>query len=468
MKRYLLLSLAIGGIMLLAAGFLWLLSTVPENTSGPSFAISIGIFLLVFAAISLRWMHETAAALLGAVAVWLVHYIGSAFFPSLGIIGFEESMTFVDWNVIFLILGMMIFMALFSETGVFSWLAFRAFRLAGGNAWLLGMILVLLTGIVSAFLNDVTAILLLVPLSVQIAQTVGVHPLAYVIPEVLASNIGGAATIIGDPPSTIVGSHLGLSFGEYLVNMAPIAILCMIALLAMTTLLYVREFFGARQRLSPAMVAQLETSAKITDAPLLRKAALVGVLTLILFFVGDWFDLPPSVIALAGAAVLVVWVRPDMHHMLRQVDWTTLVFFIAIFVVVGGLEATGVIGWLAGVIGDLAGDNLTLATVLMIWVPGIASGVVANIPFTVAALPIADFLTATIPGAENQVLYWALILGADLGGNATYLGSAPNMVAVGLLAQAGYRLTFGRFVRDGVPVTVITLVMATVWLLVRY
>jgi len=467
-KRYLLLGLAIGGVMLLAAGFVWLLSTVPENTHAPSFALSIGIFLFVFAAISLRWMHETAAALLGAVAVWLVHYIGSAFFPSLGIIGFEESMTFVDWNVIFLILGMMIFMALFSETGVFSWLAFRAFRLAGGNAWLLGMILVLLTGIVSAFLNDVTAILLLVPLSVQIAQTVGVHPLAYVIPEVLASNIGGAATIIGDPPSTIVGSHLGLSFGEYLVNMAPIAILCMIALLAMTTLLYVREFLGARQRLSPAMVAQLETSAKITDAPLLRKAALVGVFTLILFFVGDWFDLPPSVIALAGAAVLVVWVRPDMHHMLRQVDWTTLVFFIAIFVVVGGLEATGVIGWLAGVIGDLAGDNLTLATVLMIWVPGIASGVVANIPFTVAALPIADFLTATIPGAENQVLYWALILGADLGGNATYLGSAPNMVAIGLLAQAGYRLTFGRFVRDGVPVTVITLLMATVWLLVRY
>jgi Na+/H+ antiporter NhaD/arsenite permease-like protein len=250
--------------------------------------------------------------------------------------------------------------------------------------------------------------------------------------------------------------------------MAPIAFLCMIALLVMTTLLYVREFFGARQQLSPVMVAQLETSAKITDVSLLRKAALVGVFTLIMFFVGDCFDLPPSVIALTGAAVLVVWVRPDMHHMLRQVDWTTLVFFIAIFVVVGGLEATGVITWVAGIIGDLAGDNLTLATVLMIWVPGIASGVVANIPFTVAALPVADYLTATIPGAENQILYWALILGADLGGNATYLGSAPNMVAVGLLAQAGYRLTFGRFVRDGVPVTVVTLVMATVWLLVRY
>ena len=178
--------------------------------------------------------------------------------------------------------------------------------------------------------------------------------------------------------------------------------------------------------------------------------------------------MPPSVIALTGAAILVAWVRPDMHRMLHEVDWTTLVFFIGIFVLVGALEATGVIGWMAGIIGELAGGNLALATILMVWVPGVASGIVANIPFTVAALPIADFLTATIPGAENGVLYWALILGADLGGNSTYLGSAPNMVAVGLLAQAGYRITFGRFMRDGVPVVVATLILATLWLLIRY
>jgi len=377
-------------------------------------------------------------------------------------------MLFVDWNVIFLILGMMIFMAMFSETGVFNWMAFRAFRLARGNAWLLGMALVLLTGLVSAFLNDVTAILLLVPLSIEIAQAVGIHPFAYVIPEVLASNIGGAATIIGDPPSTIVGSHVGMSFVEYMVNMAPIAILCLFPLLVLTTLLYRREFGGARERLSPALVARLEVDARITDRGLLVKTALVGTLTLVLFLTGDIVGMPPSVIALTGAAILVAWVRPDMHRMLREVDWTTLVFFIGIFVVVGGLEESGVISWIAGMIGDLAGDSLTIATILMVWIPGIASGIVANIPFTVAALPIADYLTATIPGAQNGVLYWALILGADLGGNSTYLGSAPNIVAVGLLAQAGYRLSFGRFMRDGVPVTLVTLVLATLWLLIRY
>jgi Na+/H+ antiporter NhaD/arsenite permease-like protein len=468
MKRYGLYGLGVVGLVSLIVGAWWLLAQVPKGQHGSSSFVAAGIFLLVFAAISLRWMHETAAALLGAVAVWLVHYIGGTLFPALRIIDFEESMTFVDWNVIFLILGMMIFMAMLSETGVFGWLAFRAFRLTRGNAWLLGMVLVLLTGVASAFLNDVTAILLLVPLSIQIAETVGVHPFAYVIPEVLASNIGGAATIIGDPPSTIVGSHLGLGFMEYLVNMAPISILCMIVLPALMTLLYWREFSGAKERLSPVLVSQLEAGAHITDAPLLRKAGLTGLITLILFFIGDAFGLPPSVIALTGAAILVAWVRPDMHRMLREVDWTTLVFFIGIFVLVGGLEATGVIAWMAGIIGDLAGDNLTLATVLMAWVPGIASGVIANIPFTVAALPIADFLTATIPGTGNQVLYWALILGADLGGNATYLGSAPNMVALGLLAQAGYRLSFGRFMRDGVLVTIATLLLATFWLLVRY
>ena len=469
MKRYGFYILVILGIVCLSVGIWWLLTQSAEWQYGPSFFISTGIFLLVFVAISLRWMHETAAALLGAAAVWLVHYIGGTFFPALQIINFEESMTFVDWNVIWLIVGMMIFMAMFSETGAINWIAFRIFRLAKGNAWLLVIGLVILTAVLSAFLNDVTAILLIVPLSIQIAQTVGIHPFAFVIPEVLASNIGGAATIIGDPPSTIVGSHLGLGFVEYLVNMAPIAILCMIPFLIIIGILYRREISGAKEQYSPALVAQLENDALITDFPLLRKAGLVGLLMMILFFTGDIFGgIPPSVIALSGAAILVAWVRPDMHRMLHEVNWTTLIFFIGIFIIVGGLEATGVIAWTAGIIGNLAGDNIKIASVLMVWIPGVASGIVANIPFTVAALPIADFLTATISGAENMVLYWALILGADLGGNSTILGSAPNIVAVGLLGQAGYRLSFGRFMRDGVPVTIATLILATIWLLIRY
>jgi Na+/H+ antiporter NhaD/arsenite permease-like protein len=182
------------GIISLVGGIWWLLAQPSEGGYGPAFFISISIFLLVFAAISLRWMHETAAALLGAAAVWLVHYIGGTYFPALHIIDFEESMAFVDWNVIWLIMGMMIFMAMFSETGAINWISFRTFRMAKGNAWLLVMSLVLLTAVISAFLNNLTAILLMVPLSIEIAQTVGVHPFAFVIPEVLASNIGGRSS----------------------------------------------------------------------------------------------------------------------------------------------------------------------------------------------------------------------------------------------------------------------------------
>jgi len=469
LKRNALYGFTIVGIVCLVGAIWWLVTKPAEGGYGPSFFISAGIFMLVFAAISFRWMHETAAALLGTAAVWLVHYIGGTFFTTLHIIDFEESMAFVDWNVIWLIMGMMIFMSMFSETGAINWVAFRTFRLAKGNAWLLMTSLVILTGVLSAFLNDVTAILLIVPLSIEIAQTVGIHPFAFVIPEVLASNIGGAATIIGDPPSTIVGSHIGLGFVEYMVNMAPIAILCMIPLIIIISILYRRELAGAKAKFSPVLLAQLEEDARITNVPLLRKAGLVGLLMMVLFFAGEYFGgIPASVVALSGAAILIAWVKPDMHRMLREVDWTTLIFFIGIFVIVGGLEATEVIAWIAGIISNLAGDDLRLATALMVWIPGIASGIVANIPFTVASLPIADFLTTTISGADNLVLYWALILGADLGGNSTILGSAPNMVAVGLLGQAGFRLSFGRFMRDGVPVTVVTLILATVWLLVRY
>jgi len=379
-------------------------------------------------------------------------------------------MEFVDWNVIFLILGMMILMAILSATNVFRWLGLRLYRSAKGNTWLIVVLLVTMTGITSAFLNNVTAILLIVPLSIQLSIAIGISPIAVVIAEVLASNIGGAATLIGDPPSTIVGSHIGVSFGEYLVNIAPVAIICMIALLVINRIKYQKEYSSVKKDISPALFDKLTSEAQITDYPILYKALIIGTATFVLFFAADYFSrMPPSVVALSGAALLIAWVRPNMDDMMHEVDWTTLIFFIGLFVVVGGMVATGAIGWLASQILILAGNSLDQATMLTLWVSGIASGIVDNIPFTVAFLPVVDLLSVNIPGAlESRVLYWALILGADFGGNATYLGSAPNIVAVGLLAQAGYRITFGRFMRDGVPVTVVTLIIASIWLLLRY
>lgn len=438
-------------------------------TYSPSFFITLGIFLLVLLAIGFRWMHETAAVLAGAVTLWLIHYVGGTFSPSLHIIGFDQAMAFVDWNVIFLVLGMMIFMAMFSETGFLHWLAYRAFRLTRGNAWLLGLALILLTGVTSSFLNNATAMLLLIPLTIQIAETVGLDPLAYVIPEVLAANIGGAATLIGDPPSTIVSLHLGLGFLEYAIQAAPVVVISMLLLLGASAWLYRREIVGARKRYSAALIRQLESGAQIMDPSLLRKAGIVGVVTLFLFFMAEFFGLPASVVALTGATWLIIWVRPDMYRMLREVDWTTLVFFIGIFVLVGGVEQAGIIHWVVRIVDRLAGDSLERATVLTVWLSGLVSGVIDNIPFTVAALPVVDLLNQAVPAAHGTpVLYWALIFGADFGGNLTYVGGAANIVAVGLLSQAGYRVSFGRFMRDGALVVVTTLLVVTFWLWIRY
>jgi Na+/H+ antiporter NhaD/arsenite permease-like protein len=378
----------------------------PTGTEFLPAMITVLVFFLVFIAISFQLLHETAAALIGAITIFLISYIAGSSIPSLQILTFEDAMLFVDWNVIFLILGMMIFMAILAETNVFRWLAYRLFVISRGKAWLLVSALVILTGITSAFLNDVTAILLLVPLSIQIALVINLHPFVVVLPEIMASNI----------------------------------------------------------------VERLALESTITHRATLNKALIVGGLTMLLFFVGDRFGhMPPSVVALAGASLLIAWVRPQMHDMLREVDWTTLLFFIGLFIVVGAMDATGAIGWAASRIAVLAGQSADLAAMLTIWISGAASAIVANIPFTVAALPVADFLSQTIPAAaDTGIVYWALILGADLGGNATYLGSAPNIVAVGLLAQAGYRLSFGRFVRDGIPITVVTLLLSSIYLILRY
>jgi Na+/H+ antiporter NhaD/arsenite permease-like protein len=386
------------------------------------------------------------------------------------LLNFEQAMRFVDWNVIFLIMGMMIFVGILAETNIFRWTAFRFYRASRGKPWQLLANLLLLTAVTSALLNDVTVILLLVPLSIQIAIALDIHPFVFVIPEVLASNIGGAATLIGDPPSTIVGSHIGISFGRYMANMAPIALVCMLALFVVVRIQYRKDIKPADPDSHAPLMERFSSDSEIRNLAALRKILIVLGATFLLFFAADMFDnIPPGVVAISGAAVLIAWVRPDMNHMLREVDWTTLLFFIGLFIVVGAMDATGAIGWLAAQIGVLAGKSADSAALLMTWISGIASAIVANIPFTVAALPVADFLTQHLPAAgQSGIIYWALILGADLGGNATYLGSAPNIVAVGLLAQAGYRLTFKRFMRDGLPITIVTLILASIWLLIRF
>ncbi|MFQ6100320.1 MAG: SLC13 family permease [Anaerolineae bacterium] len=433
-----------------------------------AFFLATATFVVVFGLISFNLLHETIAALLGVAGMLGISYFFGSSNANFWIISFHRAIAFIDFDVVFLLMTMMIFMAIMSKTGVFQWLAFQTFRLARGNNFLVTAILIFITGLTSSVLNDTTVMLLMAPVSIQIALALNIHPAAIVVPEVLASNIGGAATLIGTPPNTIIGSYVGLTFNQFLSNMLPIALIGMLILLGMTRWLYKGEFGRENEPASSALIAQLEAGARITDPILLGKSLFVFGATLILFFTADRFYMPPAVVAILGSTALLFWVRPNVSEMLREVDWTTLVFFMSLFMMVGGIQETGLIQLIAEAVKGMAGESLLLATLLIIWVSAVASAVVANIPFTAAIVPVAVFLTQTLPGAENNVLYWALALGAGLGGNATYIGSAPNIVAAGIMDRAGYRLKFQDFSRVGVPITFVTILVPTLWILVRY
>lgn len=439
-----------------------------EHRMGAAFFIATFAFLLVFGFISFRVLHETISALMGAVAILGVSYLLGSSNPDFWIISFERAIHYIDFNVIFLIMGMMILVAIMGRTGVFQWLGYQAYRVTGGNAWYLVALLTIITAVASAFLNNVTIMLLMAPVTIEMALVLGIHPFSLLIPEILASNIGGAATLIGDPPNTLIGSYTGLGFLDFLLHMGPMVMLSMVVLLVMIRFIYGKEYARSREMASSTLLERLREDARITDPGTLRKALIIGGVTLVLFFLQDLLGMPPSVVALLGATGLLVWVRPDIEDMLQEVDWTTLVFFMGLFMLVGGIEEVGLIQMIAQFIGAIAGENLVLATLLMLWVAGVASSVVDNIPFTAAALPIAAFLSRTIPGAENNVIYWALAVGACFGGNGTVIASAPNIVTAGMADRAGYHLSFSHFLRVGVPTTFVTILVATIWILIRY
>jgi Na+/H+ antiporter NhaD/arsenite permease-like protein len=433
-----------------------------------AFFIATGIFIIVFGMISFNLLHETIAAFLGAAVMLGISYFVGSSDPDYWIIGFHKAIQYIDFDVIFLLLGMMIFVGIMSQTGVFQWLAFQTFKLGQGSSFFVAVILICITGLISSFLNDTTVMLLMTPISIQIALALNIRPEAIVIPEIMASNIGGAATLIGNPPNTIIGSYVGIGFTEMLVNMYPISVLSIIILVFMTHWLFKDQFKRKHPTTPEVLIEQLEKSSKITDRPLLTKSLLVFILTMVLFFIEDLFHMPPAVTALIGASALLLWVQPNVEKMLREVDWTTLVFFMSLFMMVGGIQEAGLIQSIADFVQKVAGGDLLLATLLVIWVSAGASAIVANIPFTAAIIPVTVFLTTQIPGADNNVLYWALSLGACLGGNATYIGSAPNIISVGIMDRAGYRIKFFEFSRIGVPITIVTIFFSSIWILFRY
>lgn len=424
-------------------------------------------FVGMLVMIATERLHKTLAALLAIAIIFGVSFVGGTFNPDLFIFDFEQALEHVDFDVIFLLMGMMIVIAIIEETGVFQWLAYQAYKLSGGRAWLLTIILILITAAASALLDNVTTMLLMTPITLQIALAMEIDPLSLLLPEVLASNVGGISTLIGTPTNILIGSYAGLSFNDFFINLTPGVLLALLGLIGYA-LLYYRKEYKKSGTVSESLLKLLEENARIEDPKRLIKSGVVFTVLLVLFIIGESIHLPPAVSAIMGAVAMLIWVNPDIEGMLAVVDWTTLMFFIGLFMVIGAVQEVGLIFLIANALGQLVGGKLLLALLIVVWSAAILSGVVDNIPFAAAMLPVVNFLTETVPGANNMLLFYGLSVGAAMGGNSSLIGASANLVTAGIASRAGYKISFKKFLFVGFPSMIVTVTLALGWLLLHF
>ena len=422
--------------------------------------IAVAVFVAAYIVIATEWVHKTLAALTGAALVL-----------ALGIVGSDEvfysNETGIDWDVIFLLLGMMIIVSVLRRTGVFEFTAIWAAKRAKGSPLRVMILLVLITAVASAFLDNVTTVLLVVPVTLLVCDRLAINPVPFLIAEVFASNIGGAATLIGDPPNIIIASRANLTFNDFLVHMAPIIIVELIVFIAILPWLFRGSFTSDPERAAEVMA--LNEREAIEDTGLLIKCGIV-LLAVFVGFVGhSVLHVEPSIVALLGAGVLVLISRSTTEQYLSSVEWETLLFFAGLFVMVGALIHTGVIGDLAKQVATATGGDAQLASMLILVVSAVASGVIDNIPYVASMSPLVAELSQGIADpAQAQALWWSLALGADLGGNLTAVGASANVVALGIAYRNGTPISFWQFTKKGAIVTFITIAIAVVYVWLRY
>lgn len=407
------------------------------------------IFVVTYALIVTERVHRTVAALLGGILVIL-----------LGILPQEKAFSAIDMNVIFLLVGMMVISGILSETGAFQWTAVQAVRASRGKPFVLLALLSLGTAVFSAFLDNVTTVVLFAPVTLFVAAQLRVNPIPLLAAETLASNIGGAATLIGDPPNILIGSAAGYDFITFAGNMTPITLLSMLPFLGLMYWLCHRELRAA----DPARPT-LDASSLITNRPLLRKCMLTLALVLAGFVVHGMLHLEPATIALFGAALLLLWSRKDPHPSFSQVEWTTLFFFIGLFILVEALVEVGIIARVAEAVLRLMRGDLRLTATTLLWFSALVSGFVDNIPYTATMIPLVENLGKAMPA---DPLWWALAMGADFGGNLTLVGASANLVIAAIAERAGHPLTFRRFLKYGMATTGAVMVLSTAYLWLRY
>jgi Na+/H+ antiporter NhaD/arsenite permease-like protein len=444
-----------------------------KRTQGPAFWIATVVFVLAYILISFELLHRTLAAMLGAATMLVISYTIGTFNPEYHILSYESAIKAIDMNVIFLLMGMMIIVGILKHTGVFQWCAYKCYQLARGNVIILAVILMTFTAVSSAFLDNVTTMLLLTPVSIEIALSLGISPIALLLPEVIASNIGGTATLIGDPPNIMIGSFAGLTFMDFVVNLTPVCIVSMIVLFAYTKLFYGKEYNKAKITDIEAFIAKLREEYKITDATLLTVGLIIMSMVIAMFLTHGVLHMEVSIAALFGASLLftygLITNKIDLLELIeKDIEWTTLLFFMFLFILVGAVEETGLLDVVADWVLHLSSGDLVTSICLILWVSAIMSAFVDNIPFTATMLPIVAYLTQVIPGAESGVLWWALAFGACFGGNGTMIGASANVVTMGIAESAGHPMKFIGFMKVAFPYMIISVAIANAWLLLAY
>jgi Na+/H+ antiporter NhaD/arsenite permease-like protein len=425
-----------------------------------STTLAVGVFLGAYVLIATEKANRVAVALTGAGLMLALGLVSSAD-------AFHSERFGVDWDVIFLLLGMMIIVGVIKHTGLFDYLAIWSAKRARGRPFRILATLTTITAVASALLDNVTTVLLVAPVTFLICERLAIPAAPFLIAEALASNIGGTATLIGDPPNIIIASQANLSYTDFLVHLAPLVIVLMVIFIAMSRWLFRHALLYRPDRARELMT--LDEREALTDRPLLLRSLVVLALVTAAFALHGVLHYEPSVVALLGAGLLLLLAGRDPEPFLREVEWPTLAFFMGLFVMVGALIKTGVIAQLAQAVAAATGGSLWVASMLLLWVSGALSAIVDNIPYVATMAPVTATLVQDLQGeGDTTVLWWSLALGADLGGNATAIGASANVVILGLAQRSGQPISFLEFTKYGAVVAVATMLASVPYLWLRY
>ncbi|MBE3113732.1 MAG: ArsB/NhaD family transporter, partial [Actinobacteria bacterium] len=417
--------------------------------------IALIIFIATLIFVSLEKINRTVIALSGGLL-----------FILLKILNQQEAFLAVDFNTIGLLTGMMVMVSIIKRTGLFQYLAIKISKLAHGNIFYLLFFLSITTGILSSILDNVTTVILIIPITLAICENLEISPIPMVLSEIFASNIGGTATLIGDPPNIIIGSAAHLSFMDFIINLAPFVLILLILLPFFVRLFYKKEM---SQNVEEAWgrVEKFDEKKAVEDPVLLKKSILVFLLTISIFVFHHNLGLEAATVALAGATLLLLVSNIDPAETFLEVEWSTLFFFIGLFIVIAGVEKVGIIQWLSNKIITLTKGNLTLTTLSVLWVSGISCSFINNISYTISMVPVIHNIGA-VTSFNLKPVWWALSLGACLGGNGTLIAAAANLVGVNILKRQGRIITFKEFFRIGLPIMLISIALSSAYLFLRY